>query len=195
MQRARRAMEPPRVIETVRLRLRPPVEADIEAIFEYGSDVDVSALMDWRRLTRREEAAEFVDRTLETWRLGKEFTWVITEIRDDFVIGATSIRVRDADADFGYVLNQRYWGQGLATEAAGSVVSWAAGVPGLARTWATCDTENYRSMRVLEKLGLVREGLAPKGIVRPNISEHPRSSFVYMKSWPAVELGRCTAKK
>jgi hypothetical protein len=41
---------PPRVLDTLRLRLRPPTEADIDAIFEYASDVDVTRFMDWRRL-------------------------------------------------------------------------------------------------------------------------------------------------
>jgi [ribosomal protein S5]-alanine N-acetyltransferase len=179
-------MEPPRVIETPRLRLRLPVESDIDAIFEYGSDAAVTALMDWRRLTDRAEAADFLAGTAEAWRLGTEFTWVITELHDDFVIGATSIRARNNDADFGYVLNQRYWGRGLAAEAASSVVSWTVSVREIPRVWATCDAENRRSMRVLEKLGLVREGLAPSGIIRPNISEQPRNSFIYVKVRNAV---------
>lgn len=106
----------------------------------------------------------------------------MTELERDPVIGGISLRLRAADADFGYVINSRYWGRGFATEAATAVVSWAMSVPGIARIWATCDAENHRSMRVLEKLGLVREGLLPGGTLRPNISEQRRSSFVYGKA-------------
>jgi ribosomal-protein-alanine N-acetyltransferase len=174
-------MQPPQTIETARLRLRAPREADIEAIFEYGSDPGVSFLMDWRRLADRSEAGGFLSRCLESWHSGTEFTWVITELGPDVVIGATSLRLRDADADFGYVLNQRYWGRGFATEAAAAVVSWAVSVRRIPRIWATCDVENHRSMRVLEKVGLRREGLVPGGMLRPNISEQPRDSYLYGK--------------
>jgi [ribosomal protein S5]-alanine N-acetyltransferase len=174
-------LKPPQAIDTSRLRLRPPVESDIDAIFEYASDAAVTELMDWRRLTGRDEVADFLARTAEGWRSGAEFTWVITEREASFVIGATSIRVRGADADFGYVLNRRYWGRGIAVEAASPIVSWATSVLATPRLWATCDTENHRSARVLEKLGLVREGLG-QGIVRPNISDEPRTSFVYART-------------
>lgn len=179
-------MQPPRIIDTARLRLRAPREADIEAIFEYGSDPSVSHLMDWRRLSDPKEAEAFLSSSLDSWRSGTEFTWVITELGSDVVVGATSLRLRDADADFGYVLNQRYWARGFATEASAAVVSWAVSVRGIPRIWATCDAENHRSMRVLEKLGLRREGLVPGGTVRPNISQEARSSYLYGRPNNAV---------
>jgi [ribosomal protein S5]-alanine N-acetyltransferase len=179
-------MHPPRVIDTARLRLRQPAESDIEAIFEYGSDATVTALMDWRRLTDRSEAVGFLARTADSWCRGVEFTWVISELGPDYVVGAISLRARVSDADFGYVLNRRYWGRGYATEAAAAVVSWATLERGISRIWATCDTENHRSARVLEKMGLIREGLAPVGTIRPNICETPRDSFVYVKERNAV---------
>jgi ribosomal-protein-alanine N-acetyltransferase len=168
------------------LRLRAPVEADIDAIFEYGSDPNVSFLMDWRCLSHRREAQDFLSRSLDSWQSGTEFTWVVAELGPDVVIGATSLRVRDTEADFGYVLNQRYWARGFATEAAAAVVSWVISVRGIPRIWATCDAENHRSMRVLEKLGLRREGLVSGGTIRPNISQQARSSYLYGKVNNAV---------
>lgn len=52
-------------------------------------------------------------------------------------------------------------------------------VPGVYRVWATCDTENLASVRVLEKTGLVLEGKLRRSMVRPNLSEKPRDTFVY----------------
>lgn len=174
------------MMETVRLRLRPPVESDIDAIFEYGSDAAVTALMDWRRLVDRREVKDFLARTQASWRAGTEFTWVITELAPDIVIGGISLRPRESDADFGYVLNQRHWGRGYATEAAQAIVSWATSVRGIPRVWATCDVENHRSIRVLTKLGLTHEGHVEGGTVRPNISESPRPSYVYGRGINAV---------
>lgn len=179
-------MQPPRIVETARLLLRAPTERDIDAIFEYASDVDVTAFMDWRRLSERREVLAFLSRTETGWTSGTEFMWAITEKGADQVIGGISIRPRDSEADFGYVLNRRHWNRGIATEAATAVTDWAMSTRGLSRIWATCDTENVRSIRVLEKLGLKREGLVPGGIIRPNLSTSPREAYMHGKERNAV---------
>ena len=51
------------------------------------------------------------------------------------------------------MLNRRYWGQGYATEAALTVVSWVFSLSPVCRVWATCDADNLASAHVLEKLG------------------------------------------
>ena len=58
----------------------------------------------------------------------------------------------------GYCFNRRYWGRGYATEAARAVVDFGFASLGLHRIFATCAPENTASARVLEKLGMRREG-------------------------------------
>lgn len=179
-------MQPPRELSTPRLLLRAPTEADIGAIFEYACDPEVTEFMDWQRRTHRDEVHDFLSRTEAGWANGTEFLWVITRKGVDTVIGGISVRVREAEGDFGYVLNRRYWGRGFTTEAAGAVTGWALEVRKLPRLWATCDAENIRSIRVLEKLGLKREGLVPGGIVRPNLSNTPRDAYLYGTGSPGT---------
>src|SRR5829696_5427681 len=142
------ALSPPRVIETPRLRLRSPVDTDIDAVFEYASDPLVTRYMDWARLSVPKEVEQFFVRTTERWESGTEFTWVLTPSDSDAVIGAISLRPRIADADFGYVLNRHHWSKGFASEAGAAVTSWALQVRRIPRLWATCDVENARSARV-----------------------------------------------
>jgi ribosomal-protein-alanine N-acetyltransferase len=59
----------------------------------------------------------------------------------------------------GYALGKAWWGRGLATEAAVAAVSWAVKKFGLRRLWASTEIGNVRSVRVLEKLGMVREAV------------------------------------
>jgi RimJ/RimL family protein N-acetyltransferase len=61
--------------------------------------------------------------------------------------------------DLGYALIQRRWRQGFMTEAAGRVVTWALAQPDVFRVWVTCDIENLASLRVLERVGMEREGV------------------------------------
>jgi ribosomal-protein-alanine N-acetyltransferase len=47
------------------------------------------------------------------------------------------------------------------------------------RIGAVCDVENIGSARVMEKAGLVREGLMRRWLVHPNIADEPRDCFSY----------------
>jgi RimJ/RimL family protein N-acetyltransferase len=176
-------MDAPGVLLTQRLRLRRPTPADAPAAFAYGSDPEVTRYMDWRRLESPEEAAAFLERCEAGWRDGSEFTWMITlRQAGDLAIGAIGCRARETEADYGFVLNRHHWGQGLMTEAATSAVGWLFSIQWLQRVWATCDVENTRSARVLEKSGLRREGLVPGGMVRPNVSDALRDSYLYARN-------------
>ena len=66
-------------------------------------------------------------------------------------------------------------------EAASAVVDWALAQPQIYRVWAICDHENLASARVMEKIGMQREGLMRRGIVHPNISDEPRDCWVYAR--------------
>ncbi len=100
---------------------------------------------------------------------------------DDRAIGAVSCCVAGHSADYGYVLNRRFWGHGYATEASRAIVDWVFSVPSVWRLSATCDTANVASARVLEKSGLSREGLLRRAIIRPNLAREPRDAFLYSK--------------
>jgi RimJ/RimL family protein N-acetyltransferase len=169
----------PAVIATERLILRRPTRADGAAIHEYAGDPEVTRLMNWRTHAHPQEATAFLERAESRWRTGEEYTWVVTVKPDDRAIGGISVRVRGSAADFGYVLNRRFWGCGYATEAARAVVAWAMHDAGVCRVWATCDAENVASARVLEKVGLRCEGTLPAAIVRPNLSPAPRDALIF----------------
>jgi RimJ/RimL family protein N-acetyltransferase len=60
-----------------------------------------------------------------------------------------------------------------------SVVQWALGQPGIYRVWATCDVDNVASARVLERVGMEREGVLRRWLVHPNVGEEPRDCICY----------------
>ncbi len=62
-------------------------------------------------------------------------------------------------AQFGYWLGEAHWGKGLATAAACTMISHARAAFTFARFEAPVFGWNPKSMRVLEKVGFVREGL------------------------------------
>ena len=179
-------MNPPETIELARIRLRRPALSDAEAIFEYGSDPQVARYADWPIRTSVDQVVESLRGRSALWESGAEFYWVITLPKEDRAIGGVSCRIVQDSAEVGFLLNRRYWGNGFATDAARAVVEWVLSIPSVRRVWATCDTENLASARVLEKAGLSREGTLRRWVVRPNISSQPRDAFMYSHVRPAA---------
>ncbi|MBE9226350.1 GNAT family N-acetyltransferase [Phormidium sp. LEGE 05292] len=180
MRELHRDLNAPKVFITERLILRRSRLWDAAAIFEYASDPKVIHYMDYCPRTDVSEVVKFLEEQSQQWKSGS-FSWVLTVKPDDRPIGTIACWLEDHKAGFGYLLHQQYWGQGYATEAARVVVEWAIGLPNIYRVWATCDTENAASIRVLEKCGLVFEGRLRCYSVRPNISAIPRDVLMYAK--------------
>ena len=79
------------------------------------------------------------------------------------VIGEIALNQRDDDRpndriEIAYTLTRRYWNKGMMAEAAREVMNWAFQTYNFNRMYAWCDPRNIGSWRVLEKLGMKREG-------------------------------------
>ncbi len=175
-------MNPPRIMETARLRLTPPVLEDAEEIFaSYAQDPEVTRYLVWMPHESIETTREFLFRCMAVWALETAFPWVIRRKGDERLLGMIEIRMDGYRADLGYALARPYWGQGIMTEAIRAVVDWAISQEEIYRVWAVCDVDNKASARVLEKAGMQREGILHRWGLHPNISEVPRDCFCYAK--------------
>lgn len=67
---------------------------------------------------------------------------------------------------FGYWLGEPYWGRGIMTAAARAASDYALNHFGLVRLEAPVFDWNPASMRVLEKVGFVREGILRKSVFK-----------------------------
>jgi len=173
---------PPVQMVTKRLVLRKPRPSDAAAKYEHGCHPDVIRFMDWMPHATLEDAARYVERASWQWESGEHYSWVITERGQDMAIGSVGCSMNGHAAELGFVIYRGYWGFGYATEAAGAILGWAATTDTVHRVWATCDAENLASARVLEKLGMQREGLLRRYAVRPNLAPGvPRDAIMY--SW------------
>ena len=173
-------MTPPGLLETPRLRLRRPIIADAPLIFAaYAQDAEVTRYLTWRPHPKVSVTEGNLARYLEAWDQGTSFSWVITPESGGDPIGRIELRVPDHRAELLFVLARPHWGRGFMTEAARAVVGWAMTQPSLHRVWAVGDVENRAAARVLEKIGMEREGVLRRWLVHPNLSEQPRDCFCY----------------
>ena len=155
-------------IETERLILRPIEARDWRAIHRYASLPEVVRYLPHEPFTE-EDASVFALRWSEQARQqeleGQGNGWpemlVAQRKVDGRLIGHLPFEVFNAKyrtREIGWVFDPAYQGQGYATEAARAVLELAFGELGLHRVVATCDPRNRASYRVMEKLGMRREG-------------------------------------
>ena len=74
--------------------------------------------------------------------------------------------VQAKSAAFGYWLGERYWGRGIMTQVVGKVVPHVLSHFPIVRLESPVFAWNPASMRVLEKCGFVREGVARASIFK-----------------------------
>jgi RimJ/RimL family protein N-acetyltransferase len=114
-------------------------------------------------------ARRWVAHRIEWWDQGRGVTLAVT-LRDapDVLLGTMSLRryARDRRVELGYWLAQPAWGHGLATEAAQAVVDFGFSGLGLARIYAQVLADNRASLRVLDKLGMVNEGVKRQHVLK-----------------------------
>jgi ribosomal-protein-alanine N-acetyltransferase len=107
-------------------------------------------------------ARRWVAHRIDWWDQGRGVTFAVTlPDEPDMLLGTVSLRryVRDRRAELGYWLARPAWGHGFATEAASAVVDFGFSGLGLARVYAQVLADNRASLRVLDKLGMVNEGV------------------------------------
>jgi RimJ/RimL family protein N-acetyltransferase len=168
--------------DTRRLILRPIAQQDSGPVFDaYARDPEVARFMTWRPHDTRFETDAYIAHCMET-PMECARTYVVIGRGNGDVRGAFDLRQSEPHrVGFGYVLARRWWGQGLMTEALTEVVHWALHQDGVFRIGSTCDVENIGSARVMEKAGLLREGLLRRWLIHPNLSSEPRDCFSYAR--------------
>jgi ribosomal-protein-alanine N-acetyltransferase len=169
----------PALLETPRLLLRKPVQADAPVIFEaYAGDAEVTHFLTWKPHARLDETRAWLLKVLAGWEEMTTLTWMITTRSEQELIGAVELRL-EAQANLGFVLSRRHWNRGFMTEAVQAVIAWARTREEVERVWALCAVENTASARVLEKAGMEREGLLRSWLVFPNVSAEPQDCYRY----------------
>jgi len=86
------------------------------------------------------------------------------------LVGAVGIvagqGIHERTGQFGYWVGEPFWGKGIATAAARTMVQHASASLPFARLEAAVFAWNPKSMRVLEKLGFVREGVLRRSVFK-----------------------------
>lgn len=173
----------PDEIHASRLMLRAPRATDAAHLFKaYTQDLEVARYMTWRPHTRLAETEGFIAYCMKAWSEDRSRAYLLVPHDNQNVpVGMLEARLQPQTIDIGYVLQRRWWGDGLMPESIEAFSQLALSLPDYFRIQATCDVENVASARTLEKSGFVREGRLERHTVIPNLSEAPRAAFMYAR--------------
>jgi ribosomal-protein-alanine N-acetyltransferase len=149
-------------INTDRLILREFTTDDWPDVLAYQRDPRYIRFYAWTDRTEA-EVRDFVQTFLDQQavRPRREYQLAITLPDTGRLIGNCGIRrkpANDWEADIGFELAPEYWGRGYATEAARAIVDFGFRELRLHRISSWCIADNAASARVLERVGLRREG-------------------------------------
>ncbi|HYF65454.1 MAG TPA: GNAT family protein [Herpetosiphonaceae bacterium] len=150
-------------LDTERLLLRALRPADLDDLYAYAADPELARHTEWDHYASRDEAAADLDGYLRRYDRTEQPlpVWGIEHRADRRLIGICNISrwwIEDRRAEIGYAVSRRYWGHGMAVEAARAMIDFGFSRMGLMRIQATCLPINQPSQRVMLKLGLRHEG-------------------------------------
>ncbi len=155
-------------LETPRLILRPFRMRDARDVFEYSSDEEVARYVLWDPHRNLSDSRSAIRGIRRLYRQGRPGSWAIEHIQDQKVIGSIGYMWLSPDnrsAEVGYSLSRKYWNRGLMTEALERVLKSAFEDLKLHRVEAQYDIRNPASGRVMEKCGMVKEGVLRERIL------------------------------
>jgi RimJ/RimL family protein N-acetyltransferase len=148
------------VVETERLRLRPPEESDLDALHRLQEDPNMMRDLADGHVYSIEESEVWLRHHIDL-RAERGFGLWCAELKmNGGVIGWIDLTLPDwfptllPDPEIGWFIDRRHWGKGLATEGASAALHVALQELGYERVIAICKIENVASTRVMEKIGM-----------------------------------------
>ncbi|MXY20513.1 MAG: GNAT family N-acetyltransferase [Dehalococcoidia bacterium] len=151
-------MPEPTEIKTERLLLRPFRLKDVDDVYAYAKEPEFSRFLPLPSPYEYIHAETYVAASfLTAWNVQPRFAISF----DGRVIGGINIRIDPASqtAELGYGIASAHWGKGFTVEAAAAVIDWSFKNFDIAKVSARADILNRQSWRVMEKLGMKREGI------------------------------------
>ncbi len=149
-------------IQTQRLLIRRLGISDAEDIYSFSCNPAVSRYVLWDTHRSIADSRGMIRGALRAYRAGEPASLAIVLKETGRVVGTIGFLWIDAEhncAEIGYSLAQEQWGKGLMTEALGAMVDFGFGRLHLNRIEAQFDVRNHASGRVMQKVGMAREGV------------------------------------
>lgn len=149
-------------LETQRLILRRITMRDAQDIFAYSRDSDVARHVLWSAQKDISEAKDYCRFMAKRYRNDEPSSWGIIDKKTDKLVGTIGYMDYSEDngsVEVGYSLAKWMWNGGYMTEALRRVIAYTFESMDINRIEAQHELDNASSGRVMEKCGMVKEGV------------------------------------
>jgi ribosomal-protein-alanine N-acetyltransferase len=148
-------------LKTNRLKLRAMRMSDARDIYEYSCDPQVARHVLWEAHQNIHQTRAYIRYVLRQYRAGTPSSFCIALKDTGKVIGTIGfmwVSNENRSAEVGYSLSRTYWNQGIMTEALREVLRFGFDELNLNRIEAQHECDNPASGKVMEHVGMRREG-------------------------------------
>lgn len=151
-------------LETERLILRRFILEDAQDMFDnWANDPEVTKYLSWLPHESVEDTKQVLERWMELYENSTYYHWCIVPKAYGKAVGAIyAWGTGGVRCDIGYCISGKWWGQGITTESLQRVIRFLFDEVGFPRIQTLHHLENLASGRVMEKAGMVYEGIFRK---------------------------------
>lgn len=127
---------------------------DVASTFAYSSDFENTHYMLMVPNKTIEETREFLVKCIAEYEKENPEYVSFAVVLDNQHIGEVFAYLSEKEADIGWLINKRYWGNGYATEAAKLLVEYIKKELHRTDIVAYCDARNIASQKVMKNIGM-----------------------------------------
>jgi RimJ/RimL family protein N-acetyltransferase len=150
------------ILNTARLRLVPFEDSHLDGLNTLNSDPEVIRYLTGKPETR-DETFDVIQRVKARWAEWGYSWWSFLEHESGELVGCGCIQHLGRDKanplEIGWRLQRSRWGQGLASEAAVTMASFAFESLNTPLLVSVCHVENTASAKVMQRLGMQYRGV------------------------------------
>ncbi len=144
------------MISTKQFILRAFDVADADEVFRYMGNTE-NTYYTRAGVQTLEACKEYINTVMN-------IPYIFAVVVNKKVVGTAEITICDDNqGELGWIIHKDYWNNGLCTEIGKLLLKIAFEEIKLRRVYAHCDTLNIGSWKVMEKIGMRREGIAIEG--------------------------------
>ena len=157
------------VLKSERLLLRPFKKSDADDVQKLAGNKDVAkTTINIPYPYEDGMAEEWMSSHEKEYKNGNSLTLAITHKKRKYLIGAISLSIQQKfnRAEMGYWIGKKYWNNGYCTEAAFKMTAFGFEKLELHKIYATHIKENPSSGKVMQKIGMKKEGLLREHVIK-----------------------------
>ena len=148
------------VLETQRCVLRQMNNQDIHQLLYLRSDERILKYLDKEKMVSLEEASVLLEKIEQGFEKGEGVSWAVSLKNKNEMVGYAGIWRIDREhhrGELGYSLHTDLWNRGIMSEVLNKIIHFGFYTLNLHSLEANVNPGNRASIRLLEKLGFVRE--------------------------------------